>query len=101
MIQKGYVKEVTVSFMIVVGHTHKDIDALFKRIVIKAAVPGLTMHPILTYVYRWDDLFRPVIYDSVSQITTLFVLYVRAMLFKVNLRSVRRCMSLPLFAFDL
>ena len=32
MVEKGYVKEVTVSFM-VVGHTHENIDALFKRIV--------------------------------------------------------------------
>eukprot|EP00965_Chrysotila_dentata_P085007 2806254-Pleurochrysis_carterae.AAC.1 len=32
MVEKGCVKEVTVSF-IMVGHTHEDIDALFKRVV--------------------------------------------------------------------
>ena len=32
MILKGWVKEITVSMMMV-GHTHEDIDAVFKRIV--------------------------------------------------------------------
>lgn len=44
MVEKGYVKEVTVSFMMV-GHTHEDIDALFKRIVTKWLSLGQVLSP--------------------------------------------------------
>eukprot|EP00965_Chrysotila_dentata_P257210 6212809-Pleurochrysis_carterae.AAC.1 len=32
MVEKGYVKDIPVSYMMV-GHTHEDINGLFKRIV--------------------------------------------------------------------
>eukprot|EP00965_Chrysotila_dentata_P052229 1732893-Pleurochrysis_carterae.AAC.1 len=41
------------------------------------AVPGSIVHPTFSYVDAWDNFFRPVIYDSVEQITTAWVIVIR------------------------
>ena len=71
-----------------VGHTHEDIDALFKLIVVlwrrqrhvlcprefarllQEAIPSSVVHPFLEYVHDWADFFSECIYDNVEGITT-------------------------------
>ena len=75
VIKQGWVHEVRISMMMV-GHTHEDIDALFKLIVelwrrlrrvlspadfhqlLQEAVPSAIVHPFLEYVHDWAALFR-------------------------------------------
>eukprot|EP00965_Chrysotila_dentata_P003335 108809-Pleurochrysis_carterae.AAC.1 len=84
---QGLVEEVHLSMMMV-GHTHEDIDAIFKRItdqwrekkkvltpsgllcMLQEAIPNATVHPITTYVHDWASFFRNTIYDKTDGITT-------------------------------
>eukprot|EP00965_Chrysotila_dentata_P021965 726867-Pleurochrysis_carterae.AAC.3 len=58
-----------------VGHTHKDIDALFRRIAKywarmgMVSTPSATVHPLVEYVHDWSSFFSDHIYDHVEGIT--------------------------------
>eukprot|EP00965_Chrysotila_dentata_P254658 6211951-Pleurochrysis_carterae.AAC.2 len=85
LVKIGWVKEVRLSMMMV-GHTHEDIDALFRRIAeywarqgivrtpsafqnyLKVAIPGAKVHPLVEYVHDFASFFTDVIYDSVEGI---------------------------------
>ena len=87
VIKQGWVTEVRVSMMMV-GHTHEDIDALFKLIVelwrrlrrvlspsdfhqmLQEAIPSAVVHQFLEYVHDWADFFSECIYDSVHGLNT-------------------------------
>eukprot|EP00965_Chrysotila_dentata_P122993 4065112-Pleurochrysis_carterae.AAC.1 len=72
--------------MMMVGHTHEDIDALFRRIAeywarqgrvstpsafmryLREAIPSSTVHPLVEYVHDWASFFKDQIYDAVEGI---------------------------------
>ena len=74
--------------MMMVGHTHEDIDALFKLIValwrrkgrvlspdefsrlLQDAVPTACVHPFLDHVHDWAEFFSDCIYDELLGINT-------------------------------
>ena len=74
--------------MMMVGHTHEDIDALFKLIValwrrqrrvlspdefsrlLQDAVPTACVHPFIDHVHDWAKFFSECIYDEVEGVTT-------------------------------
>lgn len=83
----GWVKEVQLSMMMV-GHTHEDIDALFKRITehwrkihyvltpdsfmqcLQAAIPDATIHPLVEYVHDWKAFIDATVYRNVVGINS-------------------------------
>eukprot|EP00965_Chrysotila_dentata_P189358 6173276-Pleurochrysis_carterae.AAC.4 len=85
LVKLGWVKEVRISMMMV-GHTHEDIDALFRRIAeywarkgkvgtpsafqryLRAAVPGAVVHDLVEYVHDFKSFFTDHIYDNVQGI---------------------------------
>eukprot|EP00965_Chrysotila_dentata_P110174 3640990-Pleurochrysis_carterae.AAC.7 len=72
--------------MMLVGHTHEDIDALFKLIsthwrkidkvlnpvsfmhMLKDAISGASVHPIVEYVHVFADFFKDFIYKGLTVI---------------------------------
>ena len=74
--------------MMMVGHTHEDIDALFKLIValwrrqrhvlcpvdfarmLQDAIPSAHVHPFLEYVHDWAEFFADCIYEHLQGITS-------------------------------
>ena len=96
-IKRGWVREVRLSMMMV-GHTHEDIDAMFKLVVelwrrkrrvlspadfaalLKESVPSAMVHPFVEYVHDWASFFADCVYDSVVGINSAreFILRERA-----------------------
>jgi hypothetical protein len=87
LIKRGYIREARISMMMV-GHTHEDIDAIFQLIsalwkrlravlstdafvrMLTAAVPNSVVHPFLEYVHDWASFFSDCIYEDVVGINT-------------------------------
>ena len=87
LIRHGYIKEARISMMMV-GHTHEDIDAIFQLIsaawkrlravlspdafvrMLQTAVPNCVVHDFLEYVHDWATFFSDCIYEDVVGINT-------------------------------
>ena len=87
LVKLRIVNEVRVSMMMV-GHTHEDIDAIFQLIsaawkrarqvlspsaftqLLSDAVPNCIVHDFLEYVHDWASFFADCIYDEVVGINT-------------------------------
>ena len=87
LIKRGYIREARISMMMV-GHTHEDIDAIFQLIsalwkrlravlstdafvrMLTAAVPNCVVHAFLEYVHDWARFFSDCIYEDVVGINT-------------------------------
>eukprot|EP00965_Chrysotila_dentata_P125392 4145938-Pleurochrysis_carterae.AAC.1 len=72
LIKLGFVKEVRLSMMMI-GHTHEDIDAIFRCVsdkwsrrgkclapsvfltYLSSAIPGSVVHPLVEYVQNYSD----------------------------------------------
>eukprot|EP00965_Chrysotila_dentata_P234325 6200101-Pleurochrysis_carterae.AAC.1 len=85
LIKLGYVKEVGLSMMMV-GHTHEDIDSIFRRVseywkrqkkvhtpsvfltYLSNSVQGAVVHPLVEYVHDYSAFFADTIYDRVEGI---------------------------------
>ena len=74
--------------MMMVGHTHEDIDAIFKLVVmlwrrlrrvlcpvefaqmLKDAIPNAVVHAMVEYVHNWAGFFEDCIYTNMTGVTT-------------------------------
>eukprot|EP00965_Chrysotila_dentata_P108748 3592489-Pleurochrysis_carterae.AAC.1 len=72
IVKNRWVEEVTFTMM-EVGHTHEDIDAVFRRV----AVPDATVHPIMTFTQDWKTYLNTDISDTIANINNARELIIR------------------------